>query len=216
VTAVDNYQQTPRWGVGKKQWRASRFCLPPASRPRPGALHGRGRSPQTPRGGKPPPVAAERPPRHPPPPANQEGGAVPDPAFGDFSIRVGGVEAVGNPCCPPEGPRSGRRSLRATARVVHGRNAGGGAPPFDPAGALNGAMTRFLAAGMPIPCLWCFCGSWSVLGGLCWGASAEWVRLLLRINFHKEAQNFRRLSVRRLSHRVRLHSVCRCLAVFVL
>jgi hypothetical protein len=61
-----------------------------------------------------------------------------------FCKQGGGVEAVGNPCCPPEGSRSGRRSLWATVRVVHGRNAGGGAPPpIDPARGLNGAMARF-------------------------------------------------------------------------
>ena len=44
--------------------------------------------------------------------------------------RVGEVEAVGNPCCPPVGraERAGA-SLWATVRVIHGRSAGGGAPP---------------------------------------------------------------------------------------
>ena len=31
----DGSEQTPRWGVEKRQWRASRFCLPPGVPPAP-------------------------------------------------------------------------------------------------------------------------------------------------------------------------------------
>jgi hypothetical protein len=109
-------QQTPRWGVEKRQWRASRFCLPPASRPPPRAAPRQGAEPPDPQGRRClPPVAAERLPRLPPPPAGQEREEVRSRSRIQFQIYLKGGRRGD--------PRSGGRGHSA-GKVVHSRQAG--------------------------------------------------------------------------------------------
>lgn len=65
-----------------------------------------------------------------------------------FLKQGGGRRGVVNPCCPPEGPRSGRRSLWSTARVVHAfKPVGAGLRPLWPP---PGGLTRGLTQGRVI------------------------------------------------------------------
>lgn len=54
-------------------------------------------------------------------------------AKGNFK-NMGGARGVGNPVCPPEGPRSGRRSLWANVGLSTPLSAGGAKAPASPSG----------------------------------------------------------------------------------